>query len=106
AGERAEVVQREAGHEHISTTLGYAKEVQDRRGRYGEPFPALPAVLVGSGTPPGSPDVTERQDAKLDVPRVPSRGRSTPSFAAPPPDRTFSNPASPTQSLPRPRRTA
>lgn len=38
AGERAEVVQREAGHEHIATTLGYAKEVQDRRGRYGSPF--------------------------------------------------------------------
>ena len=47
AGHRAEVVQREAGHEHISTTLGYAKEVQDRRGRYGEPFPELPAELAG-----------------------------------------------------------
>jgi hypothetical protein len=48
AGHRAEVIQRESGHEHISTTLAYAKEVQDRRGRYGEPFPALPADLVGS----------------------------------------------------------
>ena len=49
AGERAEVVQRESGHEHISTTLGYAKEVHDRRGRYGEPFPPLPAALLAKG---------------------------------------------------------
>ena len=47
AGHRESVVQREAGHEHISTTLGYAKEVQDRAGRYGEPFPTLPPSLVG-----------------------------------------------------------
>lgn len=51
AGERAEVVQREAGHEHISTTLGYAKEVQDRRGRYGQPFPTLPQALLEPPTP-------------------------------------------------------
>jgi len=52
AGERADVVQRESGHEHISTTLGYAKEVQDRdrRGRYGEPFPPLPSSLLESTT--------------------------------------------------------
>jgi hypothetical protein len=37
ASERAEVVQREAGHEHLATTLGYAKEVQNRGGRYGVP---------------------------------------------------------------------
>lgn len=55
AGHRAEVVQREAGHEHISTTLGYAKEVQDRGGRYGTPFPALPQDLAG-GPPPGGSD--------------------------------------------------
>ena len=42
AEHRAEVIQRASGHEHIGTTLGYAKEVQDRRGRYGTPFPALP----------------------------------------------------------------
>lgn len=46
AGERAEVVQREAGHDQISTTLGYAKEVSSRGGRFGEPFPALPRELV------------------------------------------------------------
>jgi integrase len=63
AGERAEVVQREAGHEHISTTLGYAKEVQDRRGRYGEPFPALPAELCGS-TPGGLAHSLAQREAK------------------------------------------
>ncbi len=52
-GERGEVVQREAGHEHISTTLGYAKEVQDRGGRYGVPFPELPDDLIAPD--PGSP---------------------------------------------------
>lgn len=46
AGERAEVVQREAGHELFQTTLGYAKEVENRKGRFGEPFPALPANLI------------------------------------------------------------
>ena len=46
AEHRAEVIQRESGHEHIGTTLGYAKEVQDRRGRYGVPFPVLPNDLV------------------------------------------------------------
>jgi hypothetical protein len=43
AGHRAEAVQREAGHEQIGTTLAYAKEVQDRQGRFGEPFPPIPS---------------------------------------------------------------
>ncbi len=51
AGHRAEVVQRESGHEQISTTLGYAKEVSDRQGRFGEPFPALPDDLGGAPKP-------------------------------------------------------
>lgn len=55
AGERAEIVQREAGHEHIATTLGYAKEVQNRGGRYGEPFPQLPTDLVEPATPTPGP---------------------------------------------------
>ncbi len=55
AEHRSEVVQREAGHEHIATTLGYAKEVQDRRGRYGEPFPELPADLIAAPKPPAPP---------------------------------------------------
>jgi integrase len=59
AGHRAEVVQREAGHEHIATTLGYAKEVHDRGGRYGRTFPALPADLV-------SPDGLAKRLAKAE----------------------------------------
>ena len=55
AEHRAEVVQREAGREYISTTLGYAKEVQDRRGRYGTPFPALPSELTDDPDPPPGP---------------------------------------------------
>ena len=51
---RAEVIQRESGHEHIGTTLGYAKKVQDRRGRYGVPFPVLPNDLVEGVRPPDS----------------------------------------------------
>lgn len=47
-GDRGEDVQREAGHEHISTTVAYAKELNDRGdGRYGEPFPPLPDDLLG-----------------------------------------------------------
>jgi integrase len=51
ANERAEVVQREAGHDQISTTLGYAKEVSSRGGRFGEPFPALPMELIEPPAP-------------------------------------------------------
>jgi len=48
AGERAEVIQREAGHEHISTTLAYAKEVASKGRRYGDPFLTLPPELGGT----------------------------------------------------------
>jgi hypothetical protein len=37
ANESAAVVQREAGHRTLSTTLGYAKQVSDKGGRYGDP---------------------------------------------------------------------
>jgi hypothetical protein len=47
-GERAEVVQREAGHRQLSQTLRYAKEVQNRGGRFGEPFAALPPGCLRS----------------------------------------------------------
>lgn len=46
AGERSEVVQREAGHRELSTTLRYAKEVHNRQGRFGEPFPSLPLCCL------------------------------------------------------------
>jgi integrase len=47
AGHRAEVVQRESGHEDLATTPIYAKQVDDRQGRFGAPFPPLPADLGG-----------------------------------------------------------
>ena len=50
ANERAEVIQREAGHEQISTTLGYAKEVANRGGRYGDPFLTVPRELCARST--------------------------------------------------------
>ena len=59
AGERAEVVQREAGHEHISTTLGYPKEVQDRRGAMESRSLARPAMLLD----PSQARVTNRNQA-------------------------------------------
>lgn len=46
AGHRADVVQRESGHENLATTLAYAKEVQDRGDRYGLPFAPLSSALV------------------------------------------------------------
>jgi integrase len=52
AGERAEVVQREAGHKHPATTLGYAKEVANKGGRYGSASLTLPPEL-GGPTPGG-----------------------------------------------------
>lgn len=49
-------MQRRAGHKDIATTMHYVKEVEDRMGRYGEPFPALPDHLVNpEGTPPTTP---------------------------------------------------
>ncbi len=66
AGERSEVVQREAGHEHIATTLGYAKEVSNKGGRFGEPFPALPEDLVkGDPEPPPDSPSESPADASL-----------------------------------------
>ncbi len=39
-------MQRRAGHDAISTTLGYVKMAEDLTGSIGEPFPALPPVLL------------------------------------------------------------
>jgi len=39
-------MQRRAGHDSISTTLGYVKMAEDLTGSIGEPFPALPATLL------------------------------------------------------------
>jgi integrase len=41
-------MQRRAGHDDISTTMGYVKVAEDLGDTFGAPFPALPAVLVGT----------------------------------------------------------
>ena len=41
-------MQRRAGHDAISTTLGYVKMAEDLTGSIGEPFPALPPVFLKS----------------------------------------------------------
>jgi integrase len=43
-------MQRRAGHDTISTTLGYVKMAEDLTGSIGEPFPALPQALVGGAS--------------------------------------------------------
>ena len=49
-------MQRRAGHDSISTTLGYVKMAEDLTGSIGEPFPALPATLLeGEGAPTTPP---------------------------------------------------
>jgi hypothetical protein len=65
AQHRAEVVQREAGHEKIDTTLGYAKEVENRQGRFGEPFPALPFALPKEEPPPAAVAVIVPPDLRV-----------------------------------------
>jgi hypothetical protein len=43
-------MKRRAGHDSISTTLGYVKMAEDLTGSIGEPFPASPAVLLKGAT--------------------------------------------------------
>ena len=42
AGTPVDRIQSRAGHEHIATTLGYIKAVEDLNGKFGTPFGALP----------------------------------------------------------------
>ncbi len=42
-------IQRRAGHDSVSTTLGYVKMAEDLTGSIGQPFPPLPEALVGKG---------------------------------------------------------
>ena len=56
-------MQRRAGHDSISTTLGYAKMAEDLTGSIGEPFPPLPAELLEAATAkPASPRSGPRGD--------------------------------------------
>ncbi|HXN33960.1 MAG TPA: hypothetical protein VN894_18965 [Polyangiaceae bacterium] len=45
-------VQRRAGHKLISTTQRYIIEAENRGATFGEPFPELPAALVGNAWKP------------------------------------------------------
>lgn len=48
-------IQHRAGHEHISTTLGYVKQAEDLTGELGAPFPPLPPGLLGEEEPKEKP---------------------------------------------------
>jgi integrase len=48
AGVDVAKMQRRAGHDTISTTLGYVKIAEDLTGSIGAPFPPLPPSLVGA----------------------------------------------------------
>jgi|CZKU01.1.fsa_nt_gi hypothetical protein len=67
AGVDVAKMQRRAGHDSISRTLGYVKMAEDLTGSIGEPFPALPATLL------------EGEVVATPVPR-----RSGPDWAKPP----------------------
>lgn len=91
-------MQRRAGHDSISTTLGYVKMAEDLTGSIGDPFPALPAELLDEtksthGRRPVSASVPRHDWAKVraKLPRAPKKaGRMVgeagfePSKAAPP----------------------
>lgn len=64
AGHRADGVQREAGDEDIATTLGYAKEVEDRRRRYGAPFPLFRAGPRARGPDAETPRTRQKRSAR------------------------------------------
>ncbi len=66
-------LQRRAGHDDINTTLGYAKEAEDRSRLRGRVFPALPLELVmgresPSETPTGGAGPSD--STVLEVPKV------------------------------------
>jgi hypothetical protein len=53
-------IQRRAGHDEISTTIGYIKAAEDLSGALGEPFQPLPAALLEpSDGPPDAPTTTD-----------------------------------------------
>jgi hypothetical protein len=45
-GSNVAKIQRRAGHDGISTTMGYVKVAEDISGDLGEPFPSLPQSLL------------------------------------------------------------
>jgi hypothetical protein len=69
AGIGVDKMQRRAGHEDLSTTLGYVKMAEDLAGKVGVPFPPLPSDLLGQGL-----GQVARQPPKNPRDRVPEEG--------------------------------
>jgi len=59
AGVDVAKMQRRAGHDTISTTLGYVKMAEDLTGSIGKPFPPLPALIFAA--PEGKPGRSRRR---------------------------------------------
>ncbi|MGA7119696.1 MAG: site-specific integrase [Polyangiaceae bacterium] len=66
AGVDVAKMQRRAGHDTISTTLGYVKVAEDLSGKIGEPFPPLPVALLTAQ--PNGPSPIPRKPAKTHAP--------------------------------------
>ncbi len=62
AGIPVDRIQARAGHEHISTTLGYVKAVEDLQGKFGAPFAPLP---LGPSSPRIGPSGAKGASNKL-----------------------------------------
>ncbi len=76
AGVELARMQRRAGHEDITTTLGYVKMAEDLSGKVGIPFAPLPRDLLSRRSPRGSPRMTQ-QGAKI-PPKACRRRESNP----------------------------
>lgn len=64
---------RRAGHESVSTTLGYVKQAEDVNGTMGEPFGALPEALTGVAIAVG---IRAKNGPKSPaLPKMPRKGR-------------------------------
>ena len=72
AGVDAAKMQRRAGHDHITTTIGYVKAAEDVTGKIGDPFPPLPACLVQPSQADRAKDWAKRRG------RPPKAGKNRP----------------------------
>ncbi len=80
AGVDVAKMQRRAGHDHVTTTIGYVKAAEDVTGSIGEPFPPLPACLVS----PDPIDVAKAADWTNDWTRKRYRSLEIPGKQASP----------------------
>jgi integrase len=77
AGVDVAKMQRRAGHEDLSTTLGYVKMAEDLSGKVGTPFPPLPDELLTTRLAQGLAQAG-RQPLKLSKDLVPEEGIEPP----------------------------